>query len=131
MAAVGSRRDYGLLGPDAKAAVENGLASAKWYSSPISRKEMKVLMKRSDGAALRDTAIWLGALLLFGALGVFVWGTWWSVPVFAVYGILYGTASDSRWHECGHGTAFRTRWMNDAVYHAASFMMFREPTVWR
>ncbi len=131
MAAVASRRDYGLLGPDAKAAVENELASAKWYSSPISRKELKELMKRSDGAALRDTAIWLGSLLLFGCLGVLAWRTWWSVPVFAVYGVLYGTASDSRWHECGHGTAFRTRWMNDAVYHVASFMMFREPTVWR
>lgn len=131
MAAVASRRDYGLLGPDAKSAVENGLASAKWYSSPISRKELKELVKRSDGAALRDTAIWFGALLLFGGLGVFAWGTWWSVPAFAAYGVLYGTAADSRWHECGHGTAFRTRWMSDAVYHVASFMMFREPTVWR
>src|SRR5690606_30266746 len=47
------------------------------------------------------------------------------------YGVLYGSVSDSRWHECGHGTAFRTRWMNDVVYHLASFMIMREPTVWR
>jgi fatty acid desaturase len=53
------------------------------------------------------------------------------VPFFAIYGVLYGSASDSRWHECGHGTAFKTRWMNDAVYAIASFMILREPTIWR
>jgi fatty acid desaturase len=30
-----------------------------------------------------------------------------------------------------HGTAFATRWMDIAVYEIASFMMMREPTVWR
>ena len=44
---------------------------------------------------------------------IYFWGTWWCVPFFFVYGVLYGSSSDSRWHECGHGTAFRTRWMND------------------
>ena len=131
MTVVGSRRDYGLLGLDAKAAVESGLASAKWYSCPIGRKELKELMKRSDGPAIRDTGIWFAALLIFGSLGVAFWGTWWCVPFFVVYGVLYGSASDSRWHECGHGTAFKTRWMNDAVYNVASFMILREPTVWR
>ena len=53
-----------------------------------------------------------------------------GLPFFC-YGVLYGSASDSRWHECGHGTAFKTHWMNDAVYQIASFMMMREPTVWR
>ena len=131
MAVTASRRDYGLLGLDAKAAVENGLSSAQWYSCPIGRKELKELMKRSDGPAIRDTLIWFGALALFGGLGVFFWGSWWCVPFFAIYGVLYGSASDSRWHECGHGTAFKTRWMNDAVYNIASFMILREPTVWR
>jgi len=128
---VGSRRDYGLLGLDAQAAVENGLASAKWYSCPIGRKELKQLMKRSDGPAVRDTMIWIGLLLASGASGLALWGSWWAVIAFAVYGVLYGSASDARWHESGHGTAFKTRWMNDAVYNIASFMVFREPTVWR
>ena len=66
MAVVGSRRDYGLLGLDAQAAVANGLASAQWYSCPIGRKELKELMKRSDGPAIRDTAIWFGALAQIG-----------------------------------------------------------------
>jgi fatty acid desaturase len=45
--------------------------------------------------------------------------------------VLYGSASDSRWHECGHGTAFKTRWMNTVVYNLACFMIMRDPTVWR
>ena len=38
---------------------------------------------------------------------------------------------DSRWHECGHGTAFRTKWKNDVVYQIASFCMVRNPVEWR
>ncbi len=45
--------------------------------------------------------------------------------------MLYGGSSDSRWHEAGHGTAFRTGWMADALYQLASFMVLRRPTVWR
>ncbi len=54
-----------------------------------------------------------------------------ALPFFLIYGVLYGSSTDSRWHECGHGTAFKTRWMNDAIYHIACFMIMREPTVWR
>lgn len=124
-------RDYSLIGRDAKLAEENGLAAAEWYSCPIPRKELKELMKRSDGPAIRDTLIWFAALALSGLGGWWFWGSWAAVPFFLVYGVLYGSASDSRWHECSHGTAFKTRWMNDAVYHIACFMILREPTVWR
>ncbi len=54
-----------------------------------------------------------------------------AVPAFAVYGVLYASVADSRWHECGHGTAFKTRWMNAVVYNLASFMELREATPWR
>jgi fatty acid desaturase len=126
-----SRRDYSLVGADGRLAVEKGLAGAKWYRSRIPRRRLKELMQRRDGPALRDTLFWFAALGLTGGLGAFFWGSWWAVPCFAAYGVLYGSSSDSRWHECGHGTAFRTRWLNDAVYQIACFMILREPTVWR
>jgi fatty acid desaturase len=47
------------------------------------------------------------------------------------YGVLYGSATDSRWHECGHGTAFKTQWMNRVVYQIACFMIMRNPVTWR
>lgn len=126
-----TKRDYSLLGRDAKAAIDNGLAAAEWYHSEVARKDMKALMQRSDGPAIRDTALWLGGMLVFAALGIYFWGSWWAVPFFLLYGVFYGSASDSRWHECGHGTAFKTRWMNDVVYQIACFMIMRNPVTWR
>ncbi len=122
---------YSLVGPQAVLAAEEGLADAVWFRSDVPRKRMKELMRRSDMPAVRDTAIWLGTAAVAAGIGIALWGSWPAVPFFAVYGVLYGSASDSRWHEAGHGTAFRTRWMATAVYNIASFAMMREPTLWR
>jgi fatty acid desaturase len=124
-------RNYSLTGPERQRALDDGLANAEWYQTPIDRKLLKELTKRKDGPALRDTVIWLSLLVLTGAGGVWFWGTWWAVPFFVVYGVLYGTSSDSRWHESLHGTAFKTPWMNDALYQLASFMQIWNPVVWR
>jgi fatty acid desaturase len=126
-----SKRDYDLMGASGREAVETGLAAAEWYHTDIPRKAMKELMQRSDGPAIRDTMIWLGSMLVFAAGGIWFWGTWWFVPFFLAYSVLYGSSGDSRWHEAGHGTAFKTRWMNDVVYQIASFMIMRNPATWR
>ena len=125
------RRDYSLVGPEAEAAERNGLVSAAWYTCLVPRKQLKELIRREDGPAIRDTLIWFAGLALSGVLAYHFWGSWLCFPFFALYGVLYGSASDSRWHECSHGTAFKTRWMNDVVYNIACFMIMREPTIWR
>jgi fatty acid desaturase len=125
------RRDYSLVGPEGQRALERGLTEAEWYRTPVDRKDMKKLMQRSDLPAIRDTIIWIGLLVLLAVLGVRTWLSWWSLPIFFAYGVLYGSASDSRWHECGHGTAFKTRWMNSVVYNIACFMIMRNPVEWR
>ena len=125
------RREYSLTGPSSRHAVEAGLAAAEWYHTEVARKEMKALMARRDGPALRDTALWIVLHILTAAGGIWFWGSWWCVPFWVAYGVLYGSACDSRWHECGHGTAFRTQWMNDVVYHIASFQVMRNPVNWR
>ena len=81
--------------------------------------------------AIRDTLIWFAAFIVSGGLGYYFWGSWAAVPFFIIYGVLYGSSTDSRWHECGHRTAFKTQWMNDAVYQIACFMIMREPTISR
>jgi fatty acid desaturase len=124
-------RDYSLLGPDAARAVATGLAAAEWYHTAVPRKEMKALMERIDQPAIRDTIILYGAMILFATLGIWLWPSWWSAPFWLAYGVLYGSASDSRWHECGHGTAFRTPWMNNVVFEIASFMIMRNSVSWR
>jgi len=126
-----TKRDYSLVGLDTKRAEAEGLATAEWYHTPIPRKRLKELMQRSDQPAIRDTIIHIAAFVVTGVGAFLTWGSWWSVPFFIAYGALYGSSMDSRWHECGHRTAFRTKWMNDVIYQVASFMMFREPEVWR
>lgn len=125
------RRDYRLSKENAQRAFDQGLASAEWYHTDVDRKEMKALMKRSNGPALRDTAIWLGLLGASALAVIAFWGTWWVVPFLLLYGVLYGSACDARWHECGHGTAFKTAWMNDVIYQFASFLVMRNPVTWR
>ena len=125
------RRDYRLSDENAQLAFERGLASADWYHTDVDRKAIKALMKRSDGPAIRDTLIWLGLLAATGAGVIALWGSWWVLPFALIYGVLYGSACDARWHECGHGTAFKTAWMNNAVYQFASFLVMRNPVTWR
>jgi MocE subfamily Rieske [2Fe-2S] domain protein len=123
--------DYSLVGEDAARAVERGLAEAEWYQTPVARADLRKLLARRDGPAILDTLLLALILLATGAATVMLWGTWWAVLPYAVYAVFYGTSSDSRWHECGHGTAFKSDWLNNAVYEIASFMVMRESVVWR
>ncbi|MEL6983949.1 MAG: fatty acid desaturase, partial [Actinomycetota bacterium] len=76
-------RDYSLLGPEGATAVERGLVGADWFTPDIDRARMKELMRRSDRRASIDTALWLGLLVGFGALGswLFLRGSLWWIPV--------------------------------------------------
>ncbi|SMX48042.1 fatty acid desaturase family protein [Maliponia aquimaris] len=126
-----THRDYSMLGTDGQRAVETGLAAAEWYHTEVPRKEMKVLMQRADQPAIRDTLLLFGCMIVFAGIGIVLWPSWASAPFWLAYGVLYGSAMDARWHECGHGTAFKTRWMNDWLYQVASFCMVRNPVTWR
>ena len=103
-----------------------------WYQCPIPREVLKALMRRSDWPALGNYALWLGAVAAAGwACVLFRGNPWLAVPLFAIYGVLYASGGESRWHECSHGTTFRTRWINEAFYHLASFMALKNPYAWR
>ncbi|HZZ19726.1 MAG TPA: hypothetical protein VFE25_10175, partial [Opitutaceae bacterium] len=106
-----TKLDYSLVGMNAAKAVEAGLAEADWYQCPVPRATMRKLLERRDGPALRDTIIWFALIIGSGWAGYALWGSWWAILPFAVYSVLYGSTSDSRWHEAGHGTAFKTDWM--------------------
>lgn len=126
-----TKLDYSLTGENAARAVERGLAEADWYQCPIPRATMRKLLERRDGPAIRDTLLWFALILIAGYATFTLWGTWWALLPYMVYAVLYASTSDSRWHEAGHGTAFKTDWMNNALYEIASFMVMRESTVWR
>lgn len=123
--------DYSLTGVEAQRAVEAGLADAEWYHSPIPREKMRELLIRKDGPAIRDTLIWFGMIFGSGFLIYLWWGSWFVIFPVIIYSVLYASTSDSRWHESSHGTAFKTDWMNNLLYEIASFMVFRQSSVWR
>jgi fatty acid desaturase len=124
-------RNYSIIGEENQRARERGLIQAEWYTSPVPRQRLRELMKRKDGPAIRDTLIWFISLGVFGVIAYFTWGTWWAIPAFAVYGAVYYCPAQSRWHECSHGTPFKTTWMNEALYQISSFMSLMPATPWR
>jgi MocE subfamily Rieske [2Fe-2S] domain protein len=123
--------DYSLTGTNAALAIERGLAEADWYTTPVAKEKMRVLLQRRDGPAIRDTFLLFAILGLTAWATVHFWGTAWVILPYLIYAVFYATSSDSRWHECGHGTAFKTDWMNTLLYEVASFMVMRESVVWR
>ena len=124
-------RNYKLSEEADSLAKRDGLANPRWFRPDVDPIAIRELMQKSDVIALRDTLIWLGIMCLSACFAIALWPSWWSVPFWLIYGVLYGSASDSRWHECGHKTAFKTPWMNTVVYHIASFMIMRNPITWK
>jgi MocE subfamily Rieske [2Fe-2S] domain protein len=123
--------DYSLTGNNGAVAIEQGLAEAEWYTCPVPKAQMRQLLERRDGPAIRDTILLVALLVGTGYATGALWGSWWAAIPYLIYAVLYGTSSDSRWHECGHATAFKTDWMNNAVYEVACFMVMRESVLWR
>ena len=123
--------DYSLTGVESKNAKKKGLADAQWYLPPVSKKEMKKLLERRDLPAILDTLLWFGLIIFSGFCIYFLWGTYSVVFPILTYSVLYYSTADSRWHESGHGTAFKTDWMNNFLYFISSFMLYRLPISWR
>ncbi len=53
-------------------------------------------------------------------------GTAWVVPAMALYGGIMTTSAYALSHEASHRTAFKTRWLNDALFFLTSLIYFEE-----
>src|SRR5262245_61969514 len=130
------KRDYSLTGVIERPAVAldddfiEDQVEETWWHPTIARKDLKALMQRSDGPALWHFGLWIVLRIVSGYAAILSWGTWWAIPAFLIYGTIY-SSSDARWHECGHGTPFKTRWLNEVFYQISSFMTMREAVLWR
>ena len=122
---------YVLSKENSERALAKGLAEATWYRTPVPKAKIRQLLERRNGPAIRDTLLWFTLIFAAGYWAYCWWGEWRAMLPFAIYGALYASSSDSRWHESGHGTAFKTDWMNNTLYEIASFMVMRESTIWR
>jgi len=102
----------------------------RWWTPGLDRKTLKELTRREDARPIANYGLWLILLAASGYVAFLTWGSWWAVPAFLVYGTIYSSC-DPRSHDLGHGTTFRTRWLNSAFLHLTLFMTMKEPVMWR
>ena len=93
----------------------------------LDRNTLKTLCKRSDRPGLKFLAKWSLALLATGYLVYLSLDSWWVWPAMFIYGTVMGLPAYSMSHESAHGTAFRTRWLNEILFWVTSLIYFEEP----
>lgn len=94
-------------------------------------RRLKKLARRGDGPGLRYLAIWAAMLAASGALVHLSLGSLWIIPAMIVHGTILTVPAYAISHECSHGTAFRTRWLNEAVLWLTSLIYFEGPLMRR
>lgn len=97
---------------------------------PLPRKELKALQKRRDAPALRYVFGHLALAVLTSVPIVLAWGTGWMIPAMFVHGVVL-VFLFAPLHECTHGTAFKTRWMNSAFATFCGFVLMRPALYFR
>lgn len=105
-----------------------GIGSKIWpLTGPeiISRDALKSLRVRTNRPGLIRLAVHLTALAL-GALAVYMASSslWLQIPAMFLYGVII-VLLFAPLHECSHGTAFQSRWINHAVGFIVAAFTFR------
>ena len=88
------------------------------------------LLERSDTAGLVQLAGHLGALAVTAAAVYLAAGSPWLVPALLLHGVVLVFLFTAL-HECIHRTAFRRRWLNDAVAWLAGAVLMLPPRYFR
>ena len=87
----------------------------------VTREMLKSLRPRLDGPALIRLAVHAASIVLTGVLLWTARETVWMILLMPVFGTLIALLFGPL-HECSHGTAFRTRWMNEMTGHMCGFL---------
>ena len=97
----------------------------EWYRSPIPGKRLRELSRRSDLQGWFQAG---GHLALFCLTGALVYHFWslqlWGAFLLALFchGTVTSFFSGIASHELGHGTIFRTKWLNKVFLHVFSLI---------
>jgi len=93
----------------------------------IDRRRLKSLARRSDRPGIVHLALWAAALLGAGTLVWAALGTFLVWPAMFLLGVVTSVPAYSLSHETAHGTAFRSRWLNETVFWFTSLLYGEEP----
>jgi len=106
-----------------------------WYRTPIDRERMAELTRRSDLPGLLHC---LGLLLVYAATLTaslyFFLHQMWALMIVACYvhSMFHGfLGMEATVHELSHGTAFKTKWLNEFFYRLFSFLSWNNPIHFR
>ena len=98
--------------------------------SSVEREQLRLLYRRSNVGGLKRLSAHL-VLVAIAAVGVHqTESIQMYVPAAFVLGVV-GTFLFAPLHECIHRTAFRSRWLNDAVARVAGFLLLLPPRYFR
>jgi fatty acid desaturase len=112
------------LAPDSTDAIDDPFDA--WFAPAVDQAVIRSLMRRTNIHALANLAAWVVFSLATGYLTVIVRHTLWVLPALIAYGGTLSFAYAAS-HECAHGTAFRTRWLNESVFWITSLVFLEEP----
>ena len=90
-------------------------AGARRPRDLLPRDRLEELSARSDAHGLLYLGCHLAAIGLSGWFLYLATPGWWAVPALLLHGIVLSYLF-SPMHECSHYSAFRTPWLNEAVY---------------
>jgi fatty acid desaturase len=97
-----------------------------WFAPAVDRGVLSGLMRRTNAHALMTLGAWIVLCSATAYLVVLTRHTALVVPAMMVYGAVL-TFAYAASHECAHGTAFRTRWLNETVFWITSLVFIEEP----
>jgi fatty acid desaturase len=76
---------------------------------------LRELMQRKNCRGFINVGLWLALMGALGYLSAVTMSSPWCILLFLDYGQVLGNGS-ARWHECLHGTPFRTPILNEIVF---------------
>lgn len=102
----------------------------RWYRCPIESQQLHVLLKRNDLSGWKQAGGHLALWLLSAAMVYWCWSSgWWIALVAALmfHGMVSSFFVGVAPHELGHGTVFKTKWLNTVFLHLFSFISWWDP----
>jgi len=93
----------------------------------LDKRTLKNIAARSDRPGLIYLALWAAALMLTGTLIAIGMGTFWVWPAMFLHGVVLTVPAYAMSHETAHGTAFRSRRLNEAALWVTSLIYMEEP----
>ena len=116
-----------MLGEPVQMANKFTATNAASSSVNLDRKTLKALSHRSDRPGLIYLLKWVVSLIISGCLIYIALGRLWVWPAMFIYGTLLSVPSYAMSHETVHGTAFKTRWINETLNWLTSLIYLEEP----